>query len=137
MLPYAEDMNYWKTSKQSPGHFLEKASDFLIECGAEVRTTAKGSSNGRSAYLIEFTADGDVFRVVWPVLEPSRGDVKAAERQAATMLYHDIKSRALRLKINGARAAYFEFLMLPDGRTMGELASNEITDAARLLPAPH
>jgi len=136
MQPYAEDLNYWKTSKQSPGHFLEKASEFLIANGAEVRTTAKGTNNGQAAYLIEFAVDGDRFRIVWPVLESSAGNVKAAERQAATMLYYDVKSRAIRLAIGGARTAYFEFLMLPDGRTMGELASNAITDAARLLPSP-
>lgn len=136
MQPYAEDLNYWKTSKHSPGHWLDKAADFLTECGAEVRTTAKGMNDGQAAYLLEFSVKGDSFRIVWPVLESMRGDVKAAERQAATMLYHDVKSRAIRLAIGGARMAYFEFLMLPDGRTFGQLASEHITDAVALLPPP-
>ena len=136
MMPYAEEMNYWKSSKQPPGYWLDKAADFLTDNGAEVRTTAKGSGNGCVAYLIEFSVDGDAFRIVWPVLESKSGDVKAAERQAATMLFHDVKNRAIRLAIGGARTAFFEFLMLPNGRSVGELSSNEITDAAKLLPAP-
>ena len=66
------------------------------------------------------------FKLIWPVLESKYGDQLPAERQAATMMYHDIKSRGLRLAIHGPRLAFFEFLMLPSGYTVGQLEVPEL-----------
>ena len=50
------------------------------------------------------------------------------------MLYHEVKSRSLRLGLFGPRAAYFDFFLLADGRTVGELSTPELTAyAPRLL----
>ena len=66
------------------------------------------------------------FKLIWPVLESKYGDQLPAERQAATMMYHDVKSRGLRLAIHGPRLAFFEFLMLPSGYTVGQLEVPEL-----------
>ena len=86
--------------------------------------------------MMEFDLDGDRFRVVWPIL-PSRSDNRsAARRQAATMLYHDVKSRGVRHRIFGARVAFFEFLILPNGATAQEVgAARVLRSMPQLLSA--
>ena len=133
-LPYAEDFNYWKTSKSPAASWMEKTEKLIIDGGGIVTIQAKGMQDGNTAFLMEFSFGDDRFRAVWPVL-PSDNN-QAAERQAATALYHDVKVRVLRIKIFGARSAFFNFLMIPDGRTMDQLSSSEIVDANNLLPAP-
>jgi hypothetical protein len=57
--------------------------------------------------------------------------------QAATMLYHDVKAKAVSAKVHGVRAAFFQYLALPDGRTAAQLAAPDLTDRyPRLLAAP-
>ena len=74
---------------------------------------------------------------MWPVLPTKSGDEKAARIQAATLLYHDIKARAISAAVLGARAAFFTFLMLPDGRTAAAIAAPEIAELMpRMLTAP-
>ena len=55
----------------------------------------------------------------------------AAQRQAATMLHHDIKARCLTARVLGARSAMLGYLVLPDGRT-----TSEATDAEFLQQVP-
>ena len=43
------------------------------------------------------------------------------------MLYHDIKAKAVAAKVHGARAAFFQYLLLPDGRTAAQAAAPELT----------
>ena len=98
-LPYAEDINYWKTGKSTPDTFLDRAEAIIEKLGGQVSMRAKGKMDGRGAYLMEFTFGADTFRAVWPILPTYRDDVRAAERQAATLLYHDVKARSLRASI--------------------------------------
>lgn len=51
----------------------------------------------------------------------------AARRQAATMVYHDCKARALAAHVFGFRYAFQQFLLMDGGKTVGELAANEIS----------
>jgi hypothetical protein len=44
------------------------------------------------------------------------------------MLYHDVKHRCVLVKVFGARQAFFNYLMLPDGRTAAQAATAELVD---------
>ena len=85
-------------------------------------------TTGRSAYMMAFEIEGDKFKVIWPVLPSKRGNESAARRQATTMLYHDIKTKCLSAVVLGARAAFFSYLLLPDGRTAAEASLPELTE---------
>ena len=77
--------------------------------------------------LLAFNGEGQQFKVVWPVLPTRSGrDDINARRQAVTLLYHDIKAKAMTASILGVRAAFFNYLALPDGRMASELATPEL-----------
>jgi hypothetical protein len=127
--PYAEDLNYWRTSKQAPDTIIGKTIRLIEECDGQIIRQYFGQEGDRAAYLITFTMDGDTFDVAWPVLESKSGDTLAAKRQAATMLFHDVKSRTLAARVLGARTAFFAFLALPDGRRVSAIEADEILPA--------
>ena len=136
-LPYAEDMNYWKSGKSSPDTFLSWTEDEIEKRNGVVTLIAKGKHNGRSAYCMDFSIGNDKFKAIWPVLPTKGKDTKAADRQAATMLYHDVKTRCLKVAIFGARYAFFDMLLLEDERTAGQLANNEIDHTNLFLLTHH
>ena len=82
--------------------------------------------------MIAFEISGDRFKIVWPVLKSRSGNEKAARRQAATFIYHDVKAKCLSATVLGARSAFFSYLLLPDGRTVSEASDSEVI---RLLPS--
>lgn len=125
--PFAEDLPYWRTSRTSHDGWIEKLRRLIENTfhGA-IDREAFGKSDGRAAFLVEFTVEGERFRICWPVLESRHEDELAARRQAATMMYHDAKARALAAKVFGARFAFFQYLLLGDGRTVGQLADREL-----------
>lgn len=132
VLPYAEKAPYWKTGKStSPGGWLDKAARHIEKYGGRVLIKAEGMDprSGRQAYMLAFEMDGDNFRAVWPVL-PVRHETKTSENsarvQASTLLYHDIKEKCNAAFVLGARAAFFPYLLLPDGRTAAEVSVPEI-----------
>lgn len=126
-LPYAHDLNYWKTSKISASGWIEKSSDLIVKHGGTVLMSAKGKHLDSTAYCIEFSFHQERFKAVWPVLESEyKNEEKACEKQAATMLYHDIKARCLKIAIFGARHAFFDMVLLEDGRMVGQLSNDEI-----------
>lgn len=128
MKVYADNLNYWKTSTAAPDAWIDRAKKEIAAAGGVVGNEAFGSDEaGRAAFMLEFSFDGERFRVVWPVLNPRNlKDFRAARIQAATMLYHDIKAKAVSAKVHGARAAFFQFLLLPDGRTAAQIAAPEL-----------
>ena len=137
-LPYAEDLNYWKTSSAAPDTWVDKAEALVEQYGGYVVSRAIGRQGGAEAILLELAFGEERFRIVWPSLPSKYGAEDtafrtAARRQAATMLYHDVKARGLRFKIAGPRAAFFEFLMLPDGRCAGELANPDLLSGVPTL----
>ncbi|HDY90250.1 MAG TPA: hypothetical protein ENH82_19290 [bacterium] len=128
-MPYAEKVNFWKTSKSSPDKWIEKAIKQIENLGGKVLAEHFGNdiSSGRSAFLLGFTIGNDTFKFIWPVLKTKSGtDERAARVQAATTLYHVVKAKCLAAVIIGARAAFFESLLLPDKRTMLELSTPDI-----------
>ena len=133
-LPYAEDVgHYWQTGSSSPDVWIEKAKRQIEEVGGTINADAYGSMEGRAAFMIAFTIGDDRFKVVFPVLESKTGKSGAAKRQAATMLYHDIKAKCMTASILGTKAAFFSYLLLSDGRTASELATPELAQAFPLL----
>lgn len=126
---YAEDLNYWKTGQAGPDAWIDKARREIALAGGKVISEAFGrDQDGRAAYMLAFSFGAEQFKAVWPVL-PTRkaSDERAARIQAATMLYHDIKAKCVSAKVHGARAAFFQYLLLPDGRTAPQAAGAELT----------
>jgi len=139
-LPNAEDVNYWKTSRTSPDTWMDRTKKQIAALGGTVLAEGFGSepTTGRAAFMLAFEISGDSFKVVWPCLPSKDGNESAARIQAATMLYRDVKAKCISATVLGARAAFFSFLMLPDGRTTTEVTMSELVEAwPRLLTAPH
>lgn len=126
---YAEDLPYWKTGKTDADTWIDKAEKLIEDYGGTVTHRATAREHGREVILMRFTFGADSFQSMWPVLESRTENRVAARRQAATMMHHDIKARAVRFRIFGARIAFFDFLVLPDGRPVAQVALPEIADA--------
>lgn len=130
MTVYADDVNYWKTGQSSPDTWIDKAKGEIRAAGGKVLSEAYGrDGDGHAAFMIEFGFVDERYRAVWPVL-PTRTkkevDERAARIQAATMLYHDVKAKAVSAKVHGVRAAFFQYLLLSDGRTAAQVATPEL-----------
>ena len=135
---YAEDVNYWNTSRTGADDWIARARTLITQHGGRVTAEGFGSEpeTGRAAYMLAFELGGERYRVMWPML-PTRGGGRelGARRQAATMLYHDVKQRLISSMVLGARAALFAYLVLPDGLTAGMLAQQDLMDRFPLLLA--
>jgi hypothetical protein len=131
--PYAEDINYWRTSRSSPDTWMDKTKRQIERLGGQVLAEGYGSepATGRMAFVLAFQIGGDQFKVVWPALPSKTNNERAARIQAATMLYHDIKAKCISSAVLGVRTAFFSFLMLPNGRTAAEATAPEL---ARAIP---
>ena len=133
-LPYAEDLgHYWKTGVTSPDTWLEMAKKLIREVNGEITAEGFGSMGTQAAYMLVFRIGADKFKVVFPVLYSRAGNTIAAKRQAATMLYHDIKAKCMVANVLGMKAAFFSYLMLPDGRVANEVATPELAQNFPLL----
>jgi len=130
-LPYAEDIkHYWQTSQSSPDVWIERARKLIEDLGGQVLAEGFGSMENHSAYMLAFEIKGDKFKVAWPVLPThTSSKTQAAKRQAATMLYYDIKAKCMTASVLGARVAFFSYMLLPDGRTTSELGRPELVEA--------
>jgi len=135
---HAEEVNYWKTSKSSPDAWIDRAKRQIEQLGGVVLAEGFGSESttGRSAFMLAFGIGGDRFKITWPVLPSKGGNERAARVQAATMLYHDVKARCISATVLGSRAAFFSFLLLPDGRTTAEISIPEFAQIAPLVFSP-
>ena len=52
---YAEDVNYWKTSRTSPDAWLAKAKREVARAGGQVLAAGCGSDGERAAYMLAFS----------------------------------------------------------------------------------
>ena len=131
-LIYAEEVgHYWKTGSSSPSHWIDRAKRQIEEVGGKVLVQAEGygDNTGRTAFMLAFEMDGERFKLVWPVLDSKTDNVAAARRQAATMLYHDVKAKAMTARVLGFKAAFFSYFVLPSGQTAAEASTPELQDA--------
>jgi len=117
--------HYYMTSKSSPDDWLDKIEKLIQEHGGTVLRRAFGKDENRAAYMLGFELDGQHYKVVWPVLSTKKSE-QAARIQAATLMYHDIKAKILTAKVLGNRVAFFQYLMLSDGRTTAQVADEEL-----------
>lgn len=127
---YAEDVNYWKSGTSAPDTWIDKALKLIEEKGGTITATGYGHDavSGRAAYMVGFDADGESFKVVWPVLESRNGDHAAARRQAATMLFHDVKAKMIAAQVLGFRVSFFQWIKLPSGAVAYQLTGPELED---------
>lgn len=129
-LPYAEDVgHYWQTSRSPADIWIDRAKKTIKDLGGEIIGDAYGSSSGNAAFMLAFKIKGQNYKVVWPVLPSFSGKEGAAKIQAATMLYHDVKAKAMTASVLGVEVAFFSYMMLPDGRMSSELAKPELAEA--------
>lgn len=125
---YAEDVNYWQTSQSSGDTWLARIDKQIALAGGEVLRQGYIQESAKAAYLTEFSLDGELFRIVWPVLHSKKNNLKAARIQAATAMYHEIKAACVKARFLGARTAFLAFLVLPDGRVASEVSSVELLE---------
>ena len=138
--PWAERCNYWKTSKSSPDVWLEKTLGLIEQKGGEVIASGFGNEHmtGRAAFMVRFVLDNETFKIIWPVLPSETGDTFSARRQAATMLYHDVKAKCVACDALGPRVAFFSWVEMPDGRPAFQLSGAElIAETPRLFLEHH
>lgn len=122
----AEELeHYWQTSKSSPDDWLDKTERLIEGHGGRVLSRGYGKADGRAAYMIGFELEGNRYKIVWPVLSTKRSE-QAARIQAATLMYHDVKAKIVSSLVLGNRAAFFQYMMLNDGRTVTEVADPEL-----------
>lgn len=126
---YAEEVNYWQTSRSSADDWILKACKLIESFGGEIVTEAFGKQGIHSAYIIHFILSDTNYKIAWPVLESKMGNEKAARVQAATLIYHDIKAKCLTARVLGMRAAFFSYLMLPNGQPAYILHAEEIAES--------
>jgi len=128
----AEDVNYWKTGQAAPDTLIDKAEKLIVEVSGTILGRGFVSSVGEAAYMLMFQIDDASYKIVWPVLHSRTGNQVAARRQAATMLFHDVKAKCMTAKVMGIKKAFFPYLLLPDGRTAAEIAVPELADSIEL-----
>ncbi len=135
--PFAEELNYWNSSTAGADSWLGKAEDLIRKYGGEVSASGSGMSDGKQAVMLEFQFGDERYRLVWPALKSKHKGHdetmkfrRSAMRQAATMVYHEVKAAAVRFRVAGPRFAFFNYLVLPNGQVVGELAAPDLLNAA-------
>lgn len=135
---YAEDVNYWRTSRSSPDLWLARIKELIGKAGGTVLADGFGHEalSGKGAYMLGFALDQERYKIVWRILPSKSGDDLSAKRQAMTMMYHAVKARLVEAKVQGTKAAFFAYLMLPDGRTTSQVAAPELLEVLPTLMRP-
>jgi len=137
-LPYAEDIgHYWQTSQSSPDQWIEKTKKLIESLGGKVTAEGFGATDANAAFMITFELNSRNYKVIWPVLPSVTGKNLAAKRQAATLLYHDIKAKCMTASVLGTEVAFFSYQQLPDGRVTSELANPELVNTFPLQLKEH
>lgn len=127
----AEELgHYYKTSRTSPDSWLMRIEELIEQHGGRVLGHGYGrnGADSREAYVFQFELDGERYKIVWPVLPTEKSKV-AARIQATTLMYHDVKQKIVSSQVLGNRAAFFQYLMLPNGYTASEIADQDLLAA--------
>ena len=104
----AEELNYWQTSRSSSDSWIDKAKRQIQSLGGKVEAEGFGQdSEGKAAFMIGFSLNGDGFKIIWPVMKSKTGNERAARIQAATSLYHYVKGVCLYAAVAGPKPAFF------------------------------
>ena len=136
---YAEDVNYYKTSRSGTEAWMERIESEIEKAGGKILQNAfgKDSITKQAAFMVEFELTSGVYKAIWPVLptygysspKDKRLAEKAAVIQAVTALFRDIKNSCVKAKFLGERQAFFDYALLPDGRTTIQASLPELMDA--------
>lgn len=134
-LPYAEDVNYWKTGQTASDKKLDSAAKLIEDVGGEIHMKMVGMMYGRSAVILGFALDGVPHQIAWPVLETRHGekDTRAARLQAATFVYHDVKAKVVSYQVLGAAAFADIRLIESQNRTPRQALYDGQPDDLKLL----
>ena len=131
-LPYANDVDYWRTgTTRTPAQWIELAIGQIRSHGGSNIFQAIGEQDGREAFMLQFDMKGSRYKIVWPVLpvfSTTESNTSAARRQAATTLYHDVKARCVAATRYGDRFGFFQFKLLPNGQTVGQLSDPDLLE---------
>lgn len=134
----AEELgHYYKTSRTSPDSWLMRIEELIERHGGQMLSNGYGRElgSGREAFMFQFALDGNRYKIIWPVL-PTEQSKLAARIQAVTLMYHDVKQRIVSAAVLGNRAAFFQYLVLPNGYTASELADDDLLVAWSGLRRP-
>lgn len=134
----AEELgHYYKTSRTSPDSWLMRIEGLIEGHGGHVvgHGFGRNGAQAREAYMFRFELDGEQYKIIWPVL-PTEQSKLAARIQAVTLMYHDVKQRIVSAAVLGNRAAFFQYLMLPNGYTASEVADQDLLAAWSGLRRP-
>lgn len=131
---YGDTVNYWKTSTKASESWLASTKKLIQDIEGKVHTEMIATVSGKTAIMLGFAIGDDNYKIVYPILAIRKeADRQAATIQAATALYHEVKALIVSAKFRGIRGAFTAYLVLPDGRTAGDLSAPEIANA---MPAP-
>ena len=136
-VEFAEDCNYWKTSRTSPDGWIEKTEQLIQDKGGEILQSGFGNDMGRAAYMLRFKIEGHIFKMVWPVLPSEKDESMAARRQAATMLFHDTKAKLISAQVLGSRVAFFQWVELPNGQPIYQLTNDQLLESVPAMLLTH
>lgn len=114
---YAEDLPYWQTGENAE-KAIQEAKNTLTKYGGKIVGEGYGMMDGEAAFFLQFTMQGETFRYVEPVMQSRTRNEKAAKVQAAASLKHAIKARVNEAVRHGARRAFMDSLLLPNGQTV-------------------
>jgi len=112
---YAEDLPYWQTG-ESGDKAIQEAKNALTRYGGRITGEGYGMREGEAAFFLQFEMQGETFRYVEPVMQSRTCNEKAAKVQAAASLKHAIKARVNEAVRHGARRAFMDSLLLPNGQ---------------------
>ncbi len=133
-LPYADDVAYWKTGTSSPDTWIDKTIRVVKELGGVEISQFFG--HGENAGGVR-TAISHRRRIVSSCLASASNaradDFASAQRQAATLLYHDCKAKAIAASVLGPRNAFIGSLITESGKTVSELATPLIANSIKPL----
>lgn len=135
---YAEDLPYWKTGEQIDEAIAE-AKNAIKKNGGKVTGEGYGMMGGEAAFFIQFEMQGETFRYVEPVMAArswSATNERAAKVQAAASLKHAIKARVNEAVRHGARRAFMDSLLLPNGQTVYQQDNETLMKLFHPLSAP-
>lgn len=133
-LPYAKDLPYWRSGSSAPDVWLEKAVAIVKKLGGTNVSCLSGMTDNGGTFLMQFDHGTERYRVIWPVLRVQRPDeMRAAQIQAATMLYHDCKAKALVAQVLGIRTAFIGQLLVNESQTVSQIATPLLAESVKPL----
>lgn len=107
MPPYAEDMNYFKTSKKSADAWLDDTVELVESISGKVTDRAIVKKGDREVCFIKWEHNHKTYQFLWETLPVKlKGNERAARVQMVTALYHAVKAKVIEAKFRGVDTAF-------------------------------